>query len=59
MALEGATQVAHPVLGVLPGDEMAAVVVGVDVDVVEPIGLRAGLNALTRSSAVWIPGGFS
>src|SRR5664280_930021 len=36
-AVEGAAQVAHPGVGVLPGDEVAAVVMGVDVDVVEPI----------------------
>src|SRR3984957_18376596 len=42
-AVEGAAQVADPGVGVLPGDEVAAVVVGVDVDVVEPVGLRAGL----------------
>jgi hypothetical protein len=43
-AAEGAAQVAHPGVRVLPGDEVAAVVVGVDVDVVEPMGLRAGFE---------------
>ena len=57
--MEGAAQVADPGVGVFPGDEVAAVVVGVDVDVVEPIGLRAGRERRTRSSAVWMPGGFS
>lgn len=42
--MEGAAQVLHPGVGVLPGDEVAAVVVGVDVDVVEPIGPRTGLE---------------
>ncbi len=42
--MERAAQVADPGVGVLPGNEVAAAVVGVDVDVVEPIGLRAGLE---------------
>jgi hypothetical protein len=53
---EGAAQVAHPGVGVLPGDEVAAVVVGVDVDVVEPAGLRAGLeraDALLGGADAW------
>jgi hypothetical protein len=42
--VEGAAQVADPGVGVLPGDEVAAMVVGVDIDVVEPLGLRAGFE---------------
>jgi hypothetical protein len=42
--VEGAAQVADPGVRVLPGDEVAAVVVGVDVNVVEPVGLRTGLE---------------
>src|ERR1700759_4320308 len=40
--VEGAAQVGDPGAGVFPGDEVAAVVVGGDVDVVEQAGLGAG-----------------
>jgi len=45
-AEEGAAQVVHPGVGVLPGDEVAAVVVGVYV--VEPIGVRAAMSGMER-----------
>jgi hypothetical protein len=38
---EGSAEVVDPVVGELPGDEVAAVVVGVEVDVVVPAGAVA------------------
>src|ERR1700731_2199984 len=44
LAVEGAVTAGPPGVGVFPGDEVAALVVGLDVDVVEPVGLRTGLE---------------
>ena len=48
--VQGAAQVADPCVGVFPGGEVAAVVVGVDVDVVEQSACGLVVNARTRSS---------
>jgi hypothetical protein len=57
--MEGTAQVVHPGVGVLPGDEVTAVVMGVDVAWLNQSARGLVVNARMRSLVVWMPGGFS